>query len=352
MKLSFIIPAYNAATTLKRAVASIDTKQDHEIIIINDGSTDDTVETIENLARDYKTIRVIHQKNKGAAASRNVGLDHMTGDAFMFIDADDEFLPSRIDAMAKYMERDEGVDIVIGQLARDMHGTWSPIKTHEALRKFELVHLREFPDVMQSIGPGAKLFRARLGDIRFDEDVVFCEEHTYIVQAYQKARQIQLIADLVYGYNEAASSVTAQRVDRFEQYMADAVTVRERVMAQLNYPNEQVYYSYRMDGLIVSYLLEAHLRQSPKMRSDLLETVTDYMKRMATGHYSGEAMFRFVHVIEQGTSGWNGSDYTLWKETLLDLGIGRPNAFLFQVQRTPKRLAYQGKQVLKRILRK
>ena len=254
MKISIIIPVYNAADTIYRTVHSIDTKRDTEIICINDGSTDETADRLDTLKQQFPTMKVIHQENQGAAASRNKGLSHMTGDAFMFIDADDEFLTSRIDLMADAFEEDSNIDIVVGQLGRDYHGEWKAIPTHQPIQKHEKVTFAQCPELLQSIGPGAKLFDAKLNDLRFDTDVVFCEEHTFMTQAYKRASDIQLLPQVVYGYNQQSGSVTEQRVDRFHDYMKDALKVRKRVMDALMLLDLRLYYSYRMDELILSLI--------------------------------------------------------------------------------------------------
>lgn len=96
MKISIIIPVFNAVNTIRRAIASVDTKQNYEIICINDGSTDDSKIELEKLQNEYKHVIIINQENQGAAASRNVGLANMTGDVFMFLDADDEFCQAEL----------------------------------------------------------------------------------------------------------------------------------------------------------------------------------------------------------------------------------------------------------------
>ena len=99
MKLAIIIPVYNAEETIKRAILSVDTSVPYEIICINDGSTDQTQHVLTELQQKHPHIKVTHQSNQGAARSRNVGLEAMSEDvdAFLFLDAGDEFLPSRID---------------------------------------------------------------------------------------------------------------------------------------------------------------------------------------------------------------------------------------------------------------
>lgn len=301
MKISIIIPVYNAEKTIRRAIASIDTKHQYEIICINDGSTDNSKRELEKLQKEYKHVIIINQTNQGAAASRNAGIANMTGDVFMFLDADDEFLPSRIDFMADYYQQDDDVDIVIGQIGREKDGDWQTIYSHQAIQKLDKVNLGQCPDMMQSIGPGAKMFNAKFADLRFDEDVVFCEEHTFIISAYKKARDIQLLPDVVYGYNEQDGSVTDQRTDQFVSYMQDAVKVRARVMDILSLREARTYYSYRMDELIVSYLLQAYVEKNAVITKQLLDLVTTYINEMQKTDYDGKAMFRIVKVVEQGS---------------------------------------------------
>ena len=354
MKLAIIIPVYNAEETIKRAVLSVDTSVPYEIICINDGSTDQTQHVLTELQQKHPHIKVIHQSNQGAARSRNVGLEAMSEDvdAFLFLDADDEFLPSRIDLMVNAFNKNKETDVVIGQMARDVNGEWQVISTHQSMVKDAIVTLDRKPDILQSIGPGAKLFSTKYAGLRFDEDVVFCEEHTFIVKAFSKARDIQLIPNIVYGYNEREGSVTAQRADTFLPYMSDALKVRQRVMELLLLLDEKIYYSYRMDNLIVSYLIQAHLKKNNKITQSLLESVIAYMKAMQHTHYSGEAMFRIVRAVEQSATHWTKPLYLQWKKALSEVGIGRPGLIRFKLQVIPKKISFSGKESLKRIFKK
>ncbi|GGB86398.1 glycosyltransferase family 2 protein [Staphylococcus nepalensis] len=352
MKLSIIIPVYNAANTIQRAISSIDTKQDYEIICINDGSTDESQQILEQLQKSSENIYIINQNNQGAAMSRNNALTHVSGDAFIFLDADDEFLPNSIDAMADYYQQDEHVDIVLGQIGRLNKGEWKGVYTHKPIQKFDKVNLAQCPEMIQSIGPGGKLFSAKFKDLQFDADVVFCEEHTFMIKAYKKARDIQLLPFIVYGYHEEKGSVTDQRAGRFVSYMSDAIKVRNRVMNTLLLREERIYYSYRMDELIVSYLLQAYLEHNKKLTHQLLDIVTSYMKSMQNTDYSGEAMFRIIKVVEQANKYWDKTLYKKWQETLLSVGIGRPNYYRFKFETIPKRFKFRGKLKLKQILKK
>lgn len=90
-KVSFIIPVYNQEKLLKRCVKSIPKRWDVEIIIIDDGSTDNTHITIQELVRDYPDYigATICKENHGVSYARNLGLERATGDYVIFVDSDD-----------------------------------------------------------------------------------------------------------------------------------------------------------------------------------------------------------------------------------------------------------------------
>lgn len=113
---SVIIPVYNAADTLDKCIASILTQkmQDFEVLLIDDGSTDDSYEICKRLAEKDNRIRVFHQANAGASAARNLGLDNANGDWVCFIDADDyiegEYLPLRIESHIELYLQNESIN--------------------------------------------------------------------------------------------------------------------------------------------------------------------------------------------------------------------------------------------------
>lgn len=90
MKISVIIPAYNSSKYIKRVVTSVllQTYENFELVIVDDCSTDNTVELVESFAD--KRIKIVkHQHNTGAGVARQSGLKEATGEFIMFIDSDD-----------------------------------------------------------------------------------------------------------------------------------------------------------------------------------------------------------------------------------------------------------------------
>ncbi|WP_338885330.1 glycosyltransferase family 2 protein [Xenorhabdus sp. TH1] len=104
--VSIIIPAYNAQTCISRAINSVinQTYKNIEIIIINDGSMDKTIDICKDYAKNYKNIKYVSQENKGVSSARNKGLYLSTGYYICFLDSDDTYEPSFIERLIEKME--------------------------------------------------------------------------------------------------------------------------------------------------------------------------------------------------------------------------------------------------------
>jgi len=100
--VTVIVTAYNRVNTISRTMQSIikQTYVNIEIVVIDDGSDDNTVELLEKI--EDKRIRIIrHSKNQGVTAAKNTGLDNIRGEWFVFVDSDDEIVPEAIETMMK-----------------------------------------------------------------------------------------------------------------------------------------------------------------------------------------------------------------------------------------------------------
>jgi len=106
--VSVVIPAYNRAVVISRAVRSIQNQTFHdlEIVVVDDGSIDNTVEIVAGLARaDHRIRYVTHSFNKGAQAARNMGARAALGKWIAYQDSDDEWLPNSLELRLEEAER-------------------------------------------------------------------------------------------------------------------------------------------------------------------------------------------------------------------------------------------------------
>ena len=113
MKVSVILLVYNAEKTIERAVESVLNQQysDIEIIIMNDGSEDNTQAICEKMLKNNPNIKLINQSNKGYTITCNNGILNSTGDYIMFLDGDDEITQ---DAISNLMDKASDYDIICG----------------------------------------------------------------------------------------------------------------------------------------------------------------------------------------------------------------------------------------------
>jgi len=102
-KVSVVIPTYNCAQYIAEAIESVlnQTYKDFEIIVIDDGSTDNTQEIIKPY---LNKIKYIYQQNSGPSAARNRGIKEANGEYIAFLDADDIWLPQKLELQIKFME--------------------------------------------------------------------------------------------------------------------------------------------------------------------------------------------------------------------------------------------------------
>ena len=114
-KVSVIIPTYNRAHFLPRAIKSVlnQTFQDFELIIVDDGSTDNTKEVVENFQKQDSRIKYIWQENSGGPAKpKNTGIKNSKGEFLAFLDSDDEWLPEKLEKQLELFEKNKRLGIV------------------------------------------------------------------------------------------------------------------------------------------------------------------------------------------------------------------------------------------------
>ncbi|XCF07737.1 glycosyltransferase family 2 protein [Tamlana crocina] len=115
-KVSVVIPAYNVERFIEKAVLSVFKLEEvREVVVVNDGSTDGTLEILNDLKNKYpnrlKVLHHLNQANRGRSASRNLGIKKTTSDFIAFLDADDNYLPNRFEK-DKYNFENHEVEVV------------------------------------------------------------------------------------------------------------------------------------------------------------------------------------------------------------------------------------------------
>jgi glycosyltransferase involved in cell wall biosynthesis len=97
--ISIIIPVFNSNSTIPKTITSVQNQifQDFEVIIVNDGSTDNTLETVNQLIKNDARFSIINQKNSGVSTARNIGIKKAKYNIIAFLDSDDEWVETKIE---------------------------------------------------------------------------------------------------------------------------------------------------------------------------------------------------------------------------------------------------------------
>lgn len=189
--ISVIIPVYNAANTLARCLDSVlmQTYQAHEIIAIDDGSTDTSKTILQEYASKNPQIRVITQANMGVSTARNVGIETATGDWMMFLDADDYLEPITLETLVQ----NTCCEMALAGLTIHAEGKSYNQNLFRGDKQLAAGGLMSIQEALSSLsyytfcGPVCKLFRTDIAkhnsilfptDLRFGEDTIFV--YTYL----------------------------------------------------------------------------------------------------------------------------------------------------------------------------
>ena len=232
--ISVIVPVYNVEEYLEECLESIrkQTYQDIEVILVNDGSTDDSQAICEHFCQTDKRFRLINQENQGQSIARNRGVAESTGELIVFIDSDDIVKFDLLSQLKKYMS--DGIDIV------ECDRTEAIQCLNEEKKD---IHVKEF-DSNEALyqcfnhgvswSPVAKLYRRKIVEkVPFLENLIYEDFYTGIVSLkyIHKMRKIDYIG---YYYRYHTSSTMNQK---YSEKNLDIFKVGEKLLEEFREDN-------------------------------------------------------------------------------------------------------------------
>lgn len=208
-QISVIVPIYNAGKYLSRCIDSIlsSTFTDIELLLINDGSKDNSGAICDDYAVKDSRVRVFHKENGGVSSARNRGLDNAKGEWITFVDSDDW-----IEKTALYnMLEESDADLIVGAMyfANDNTIGTFPTKGKVEGEKLDSL-LAKYIDHYSICGPCAKLFKNKIiqdNHIRFDEMLTFGEDSVFVKIYLIKTYSLRIVNSLCYHYNDIGDDI-------------------------------------------------------------------------------------------------------------------------------------------------
>ena len=255
-KITVIVPVYNVENYLNKCLDSLinQTYKNLEIIVINDGSTDNSGEICQEYAQKDNRIIYVEQENGGLSDARNAGLERMTGSYVTFVDSDDWVEPNYVEVLHNKLIGYQA-DIAIGNYYSynedeamyyfHVNSESYYEKLYDNISIFENLYDAKQMKSFSLISAWGKLYKAELFDyIRFDKGKL--DEDGYINQKlYLLVQKVIYINQGLYAYRQRSGSITKTWTEKWMHALVDAMSERITLLANMNYPLEKHLAVYR-----------------------------------------------------------------------------------------------------------
>ncbi|EWM58935.1 glycosyltransferase [Streptococcus thermophilus] len=233
--ISIIVPTYNVEKYIRTCIESIldQTYRNIEVIIVNDGSTDQSLAVISDLICSHHNIKVINQKNQGLSVARNTGIDAATGKYIAFVDADDKIKPDFVSSLYQIADK-TGADIVRGSF-RDFNGNipkgWVP--DFNVPTNCGTIVLDQFLSSNIACVVVSSIYRLDFinsNHIRFTPGIIF-EDIDFTARAYMLAKLVATSPETDYAYriNRPGSILTTNNAQQmslsFEKIISQFISM-------------------------------------------------------------------------------------------------------------------------------
>lgn len=223
--ISIVIPAYNAGAFIKNCLNSIlnQSYKNFEVIAVNDGSKDNTLEILEEYAKRDSRIKPFTQENGGVSSARNKGLENANGEFITFVDADDSIPENALSDLVSLMSED--IDFVVGS---HYEIRFSAVPHIEEVKLFSKEEINsDFINFDKVIWwPWGKLYRAdiiRNNNLRYDTQMTFGEDHIFNLLYSKHITGKALISDkIVYNYHFIRGGLASkyyENMNAFQKYI-------------------------------------------------------------------------------------------------------------------------------------
>lgn len=201
--ISLIIPVYNSKDRLAKCLESVVSQsyKKLEVIIVDDCSTDGSLEICREYEKKYPFIHVYTKENEGVSAARNLGLAKAEGEYVQFADSDDMLYPDACRMLAEQMEHDKS-DLVIGGYFNEKEQKDIVYRRRSFRDKEEF--MKEFPDLFSGFFihvPWNKLYRKSVLEEGFPEDIDKGEDLVFNLRALRRAEKISVLDEVLYFYH-------------------------------------------------------------------------------------------------------------------------------------------------------
>lgn len=240
MKFSVIIPVFNGEKTIRKTIMSVLDSNliDYEVIIVDDGSIDQTEYVCRAICNMYCNVKYFYQKNQGVSLARNYGIEMAQGEYILFVDADDTILQIDLNTIQKAI--DEGVDVIIYGIVYRYF--WKEKLLHEEILTtsfegnytancFYKIYYQLYEDNFLSSVWNKFIRKELLKDIIFNANLNNYEDLEFVIRVLKQCKKIKIINQPLYVYeNEYGVDRTTKRIAQIDDIMANTDIIIEAIL--------------------------------------------------------------------------------------------------------------------------
>lgn len=253
MKLSIVVPIYNAERYLEECLESVvnQTYREKEIILVDDGSTDASGTICDAYAKQYACISVIHGENRGLSGARNIGMDMATGEYIAFVDADDVLDWELYEILINALESTES-DVSACGFQKE-YAEFAAVKKQESIpspfvaegRESSLLSISSKEHCAAGFVWNKVYRRSVIGNVRFDPEAVLCEDLVFNYEVLSKASRVCVMDLPLYHYRYVSSSLSQKsNPARAKRCLSVLKRVNEWVTENAPFCKEGAYTNY------------------------------------------------------------------------------------------------------------
>lgn len=211
--VTVIVPAYNIGAHLQNTIKSIldQSEKRFSLIIVNDGSTDDTYKVARKYARTDSRITVLQKENGGVSSARNTGISHVDTPYYTFIDGDDVIAKNYLERLLS-IASEHDADIVSSQITSVSSASSLPNVLESEVESYSNTEATERFLLNKGIQNSscAKLFSQKLKHLQFNEDLAIGEDMEYTFRAFKNSSRVAMCQDNLYYYVQRQGSAMRQ----------------------------------------------------------------------------------------------------------------------------------------------
>ena len=303
--ISVIVPVYNTEPYLKRCLQSIEkqTYTNIEVIIIDDGSTDKTLEIARMFAEKDQRFRFFYQKRQGVSAARNLGLEKIRGQFLVFVDGDDRIVREHIMTLWKTM-KERKADMTVCDYRQECWQTGELEMKHYTAhpgRYSKKAYIRAL-----SKCPGAhyfgvlwnKIYQTNLikdKGLIFDRRLSIGEDFSFNMDYLSLIHRVQVIPDQLYFYSWCSPLSLSHCKKTIEGQMEERLVLYQAYEALFRREKLERRWRYRLHY----YLLKAHCEELKALGSDGEKYRKEFDKKYIRDQGIGKVEFQLFYLLKK-----------------------------------------------------